>query len=64
MAFTISALGLFAVLLLMLLRFRALGLGAALVAVLCGFYLARSGAAGSVDQIMAAAKNALQSILN
>ncbi|WP_327368684.1 hypothetical protein [Streptomyces sp. NBC_01217] len=64
MDFAISALGLFGVLLALYLRFKAVGIGAAVIALLFGFYLARSGAAGSVDQIMSAFKNAVQNILN
>jgi hypothetical protein len=40
-------------------RYRALGAGAALVALLFGFYLARSSAAPSVDQIMSALRDAI-----
>lgn len=61
MAFSISALVLFGVLLTLLLRYRALSAGAAVVALLFGFYLARSGAAPSVDQIMSALRDAIPS---
>lgn len=44
MDFAISALGLFGVLLALYLRFKAVGIGAAVIALLFGFYLARSGA--------------------
>lgn len=54
MFLTISALALFGLLLALLLRFNALGIGAATVALLFGFYLSRTGAADSVDQIMTA----------
>jgi hypothetical protein len=59
MAFSISALALFGVLLMLLMRYRALGAGAAMVALLFGFYLARSSAAPSVDQIMSALRDAI-----
>ncbi|SDM99542.1 hypothetical protein [Actinacidiphila guanduensis] len=59
MAFSISALVLFGLLLTLLMRYRALGAGAALVALLFGFYLARSSAAPSVDQIMSALRDAI-----
>lgn len=59
MAFSISALALFGVLLMLLMRYRALGAGAAVVALLFGFYLARSSAAPSVDQIMSALRDAI-----
>jgi hypothetical protein len=59
MAFSISALALFGVLLMLLMRYRALGAGAAIVALLFGFYLARSSAAPSVDQIMSALRDAI-----
>jgi hypothetical protein len=61
MAFSISALALFGVLLMLLMRYRALGAGAAIVALLFGFYLARSSAAPSVDQIMSALRDAIPS---
>ncbi len=61
MAFSISALVLFGLLLVLLMRYRALGAGAAVVALLFGFYLARSSAATSVDQIMTALKTAIPS---
>jgi hypothetical protein len=59
MAFSISALALFGVLLMLLMRYRALGAGTAIVALLFGFYLARSSAAPSVDQIMSALRDAI-----
>lgn len=61
MAFSISALVLFGVLLTLLLRYRALSAGTAAVALLFGFYLARSSAAPSVDQIMSALRDAIPS---
>ena len=59
MAFSISALVLFGLLLALLMRYRALGAGAAVVALLFGFYLARSSAADSVDQLMSALRDAI-----
>ncbi|SFE28274.1 hypothetical protein SAMN05216251_102366 [Actinacidiphila alni] len=61
MIFSISALVLFGALLALLMRFRAVGAGAAVVALLFGFYLARSDAAPSVDQIMSALRGAIPS---
>ncbi|MEW2518765.1 hypothetical protein [Actinacidiphila alni] len=61
MIFSISALVLFGALLALLMRFRAVGAGAAIVALLFGFYLARSNAAPSVDQIMSALRDAIPS---
>jgi hypothetical protein len=59
---TVSALALFGLLLLLLLRYKSLGAGAAIVAVLFGFYLARTGAASSIDQLMSAVGSAVHSI--
>ncbi|WP_335971623.1 MULTISPECIES: hypothetical protein [Streptomycetaceae] len=59
MAFSISALVLFGALVALLIRYRALGAGAAIVALLFGFYLARSSAAPSIDQIMSALRDAI-----
>ncbi|MFJ2632739.1 hypothetical protein ACIO6U_12420 [Streptomyces sp. NPDC087422] len=61
MIFSISALVLFGALLALLMRYRAIGAGAAVVALLFGFYLARSDAAPSVDQIMSALRDAIPS---
>lgn len=62
MFLTISALALTGLLLALLLRFRALGVGAAVVAVLFGFYLSRTGAAGSIESIMAALADAVRNV--
>ncbi|WP_405849209.1 hypothetical protein OG211_18385 [Streptomyces niveus] len=62
MFLTISALALSGLLLALLLRFRALGIGAAIVAVLFGFYLSRTGAAESIDQIMGALADAVRNV--
>ncbi|MFD4697766.1 hypothetical protein [Streptomyces niveus] len=60
MVLTMSALALLGLFLVLLLRFKSLGVGAAVVAVLFGFYLARTGAADSVDQIMTALSDAIR----
>lgn len=62
MSFTISALLLFGLLLAMLIRSKAVGAGTAIVATLFGFYLARTGAAPAVDQIMSALADAIPNI--
>ncbi|WP_069625958.1 hypothetical protein [Streptomyces niveus] len=64
MVLTVSALALLGLLLLLLLRFKSLGVGAAVVAVLFGFYLARTGAADSIDQIMTALSDAIRDFAN
>ncbi|MEV8364014.1 hypothetical protein [Streptomyces niveus] len=64
MVLTMSALALLGLFLILLLRFKSLGVGAALVAVLFGFYLARTGAADSVDQIMTALSDAIRDFAN
>ncbi|MGW6310314.1 hypothetical protein [Streptomyces niveus] len=64
MVLTMSALALLGLFLVLLLRFKSLGVGAALVAVLFGFYLARTGAADSVDQIMTALSDAIRDFAN
>ena len=61
MAFSISALVLFGALLTLLMRYRAVSAGAAVVALLFGFYLARSSAADSIDQLMSAVRDAIPS---
>ncbi|MCX4824396.1 hypothetical protein OG883_31985 [Streptomyces sp. NBC_01142] len=64
MFLTISALALFGLLLALLLRFKALGIGAAVVALLFGFYLSRTGAAASIDQVMNALADAVRDVGN
>lgn len=64
MVLTVSALALLGLFLILLLRFKSLGVGAAVVAVLFGFYLARTDAAASVDQIMAALSDAIRDFGN
>lgn len=62
MVLSISALLLFGLLVALLVRFRAVGAGPALVTLLFGFYLARSGAAEPIDQVMTALADAVRSI--
>ncbi|MGW2256704.1 hypothetical protein ACWCXE_02305 [Streptomyces sp. NPDC001780] len=64
MVLTISVLALLGLLLALLLRFKSLGAGAALIAVLFGFYLSRTGAAASIDQIMSALGEAVRDLGN
>lgn len=59
MALTVSLVLLFGVLLALLLRFKALGIGAAVVAMLFGFYLADTGARTTINDLMSAAISAL-----
>ncbi|MEU7061628.1 hypothetical protein [Streptomyces sp. NPDC046197] len=62
MAVTISLLLIFGALLALLLRSKSLGFGSAFVAVMFGFYLASSGAAPTVNQLMRAVVNALPNL--
>ncbi|MFD4118432.1 hypothetical protein ACFWSJ_33950 [Streptomyces niveus] len=64
MVLTVSALALLGLFLVLLLRFKSLGIGAALVAVLFGFYLARTSAADSIDQIMTALSDTIRDFGN
>ncbi|MFD7918877.1 hypothetical protein ACFV3R_06605 [Streptomyces sp. NPDC059740] len=59
MAVTLSLVLLFGVLLLLLLRFKALGIGAAVVAVLFGFYLADTDAHHTITDLIDAVTNAI-----
>ncbi|WAZ23167.1 hypothetical protein STRCI_004492 [Streptomyces cinnabarinus] len=59
MAVTISLALLFGIVLFMLLRSNTLGPGSAFVAVMFGFYLASTGAADSINQLMNAVVNAI-----
>ncbi|MFG2259735.1 hypothetical protein [Streptomyces mirabilis] len=59
MVITIPLVLLLAAVLALLLRFRALGAGAAVAAVLFGFYLAGTGAADTVNQLVTAVTGAL-----
>ncbi|MDN5384173.1 hypothetical protein QEP66_19190 [Streptomyces sp. LB8] len=62
MAVTVSLLLVFGALLVILLRSKALSFGSAFVAVMFGFYLASSGAAPTVNQLMRAVVDALPSL--
>jgi hypothetical protein len=64
MVLSISVLLLLGVFVALLIRFRAVGVGAALVTLLFGFYLARSGAAEPIDQVMTAMADAVRGIGN
>ncbi|MGW7138789.1 hypothetical protein [Streptomyces xanthophaeus] len=59
MAVTLTLVALFGLILALLLRSRALGLGSALVAVLFGFYLASTGAAPAITEIVTSLINAI-----
>ncbi|MFC9844331.1 hypothetical protein ACFWFF_24710 [Streptomyces sp. NPDC060223] len=59
MAVTISLALLFGFVLFMLLRSKTLGAGSAFVAVMFGFYLASTGVATTVNELMSAVVNAL-----
>ncbi|MET9416112.1 hypothetical protein ABZY03_18390 [Streptomyces klenkii] len=59
MAVTVSLVFLYGLILLFLLRSKSLGYGSAFVAIMFGFYLASTGAAGPVNQLTAAVVNAL-----
>ncbi|MFP3992387.1 hypothetical protein U9R90_33960 [Streptomyces sp. E11-3] len=62
MALTLSLVLLLGIALAVLLRFKALGAGAAVVAVLFGFYLADTGASTTVNDLVTAVTDALRSI--
>ncbi|MEU1029412.1 hypothetical protein ABZ402_11805 [Streptomyces mirabilis] len=62
MAVTISLALLFGFLLALLLRSKTLGAGSAFVAVMFGFYLASTGAADTVNQLMRAVADALNNV--
>lgn len=59
MAVTLSLVLILGLILALLLRFKALGIGAALVAVLFGFYLASSDAAPTLNDLTDAVTNAI-----
>lgn len=59
MAVTLSLVALFGLILALLLRSKALGVGAAIVAVLFGFYLSSTGAAPAITEIVTSLINAL-----
>ncbi|MCW7946818.1 hypothetical protein AAW14_33775 [Streptomyces hygroscopicus] len=62
MVLTIPLVLLLAAVLALLLRFRAVGAGAAVAAALFGFYLANTGAAATVNQLVTAITGALTHI--
>jgi hypothetical protein len=62
MVLDISALLLFGLLVFLLIRFKAIGAGAALVTLLFGFYLARSAAAEPINQVMSAIADVIRGI--
>ncbi|GGP72439.1 MULTISPECIES: hypothetical protein [Streptomyces] len=62
MSFSISALVLFGLLLAMLIRSKSVGIGAALVAVLFGYYLSKTGASQPIDAVMSAIGGAIPSL--
>ncbi|MGW3942848.1 hypothetical protein [Streptomyces phaeochromogenes] len=59
MVITIPLVLLLAVALAALLRFKAVGAGAAVIVALFGFYLANTGAADTVNQLVTAVTGAL-----
>ncbi len=59
MTFSISAVVFFGLLLTLLVRFKGLGLGSAVVGVLFGYYLAGSEAAPAIDGLMTALSNTI-----
>lgn len=64
MSLTLSAALLLGIAVAALLKFRALGFGAGVVAVLFGFYLANTDAAASINQFVSAIANAAGDIGN
>ena len=62
MVITVSLVALFGLALVILLRSRHLGYGSAFVAVMFGFTLASTGAAGLVDQLVTATVQAIQNL--
>ncbi|MDD9378904.1 hypothetical protein M8Z33_20015 [Streptomyces sp. ZAF1911] len=59
MAVTLSLVALFGLILFLLLRSKTLGAGSAFVAVMFGFFLASTGAAPAVNQVMTSLINAI-----
>ncbi|MEV4873720.1 hypothetical protein [Streptomyces syringium] len=59
MAITISLVFLFGLVLFFLLRSKSLGYGSAFVAIMLGFHLASTGAAGPMNNLTTAVVNAL-----
>ncbi|MGW2865011.1 hypothetical protein [Streptomyces sp. NPDC001205] len=62
MAVTVSLVFLFGLVLFFLLRSKSLGYGAAFIAVMFGFYLASTGAAGPVNQLSTAFVDAIRNL--
>lgn len=62
MAVTVSLVFLFGLVLFFLLRSKSLGYGAAFIAVMFGFYLASTGAAGPVNQLSTAVVDAIRNL--
>ncbi|MFF0744284.1 hypothetical protein ACFYVL_28190 [Streptomyces sp. NPDC004111] len=62
MSFTISALLLTGLIVCMLVRYKAVGVGAAIVVLLFGFYLARSPLAPSLDKVVTTVSDAVPDI--
>ncbi|MFD9631680.1 hypothetical protein [Streptomyces violascens] len=62
MAVTVSLVFLFGLVLVFLLRSKSLGYGAAFIAVMFGFYLASTGAAGPVNQLSTAVVDAIRNL--
>ncbi|NEA57982.1 hypothetical protein G3I60_28435 [Streptomyces sp. SID13666] len=63
MAVTVSLLFLFGLVLFFLLRSKTLGFGSAFIALMFGFYLARTGASSTVDELMTAVVNSLNKVI-
>lgn len=59
MALTIPLVLLFGVALALLIRFKAVGAGAALIAVLFGFYLASTSARHTINQLISSLAHAI-----
>ncbi|MFD4593349.1 hypothetical protein [Streptomyces rubiginosohelvolus] len=59
MAVTVSLVLLFGLVLFFLLRSKSLGAGSAFIAVMFGFFLASTGASGPINELTAAAINAI-----
>ncbi|MEV0090065.1 hypothetical protein [Streptomyces sp. NPDC050738] len=62
MAVTVSLVALFGLVLFFLLRSNTLGYGAAFIAVMFGFYLASTGAAGPMNQLSTAVIDAIRNL--
>ncbi|MFF7022192.1 hypothetical protein ACFY97_14370 [Streptomyces klenkii] len=62
MVLTVSMVFLFGLVLCFLLRSKSLGYGSAFIAVMFGFYLASTGAAGPVNDLTTAVVNAIDNI--